>query len=136
MYSTHSRLSSEDARTGHSVIVGVAEERSFHDTVAYYSLNLQRASYWFEFFGFGDLKRQKKKERRKRGATAERIKEWLAKSEGKEVAVWDIAEALDLSEATVYKFKRDNPGWFRKTTKGFYEIVNVDKERAEAKGYV
>lgn len=124
-------LSADEWRTAASVMTGVYYEKTLAELIKFYSLNKNLAFIWWQKLGFGDDKNEivaPKKNKPKK-----LLSEYINSNVGTSVSAQDLADVCKVSLPTVYTFINANRSWFKKLSRGLYEIVDADKEREKVK---
>jgi hypothetical protein len=124
-------LSSDEWRTAASVATGAHHDKSLLETIKFYSLNKDLAMFWWEKF---DLKSEKPLEViAKKSKPKKALTDFVKINIGSSITAQTLADKCSVSLPTVYSFITSNRGWFKKTGRGLYEIIDSDKEREKVK---
>jgi hypothetical protein len=124
-------LEDDEWRTAASVATGVYYEKNLPDIIKFYSLKQELATKWWDRFNFSDVGLLKETSRKSK---PQKILElYIKENIGKEVTVKILSEECKVSLPTVYSFIDSHRHWFKKLSRGKYEIIDADKEREMAK---
>lgn len=122
--------SNHDRRVACSVIVGVRDEKTLSEIVKYYWLPEEDAKTWWEFYGFDNVT---KRERQKRTSKSSAIDDFVKSNIGKTLKTSDIISLTGITAPTFYNYLNANRGWFKKSARGEYTIVDPEELRKEEK---
>jgi hypothetical protein len=78
----------------------------------------------------GELPTQEKRVRKDK---TQELRGWVLKNLGKEFGTIELSKKLDCSYDTALKTIKENPFYFVKVRRGYYEIRDGEAERIEAK---
>ena len=123
-------LSSEDYRTVCSLLYGYYQNKSFAESLRFYSLDKETAAKYWEMLAISGTSIS---ERKKRGSKASSLEAFLKENIGKVLKSSEILEACDITNPTLYNFINANRGYFKKIGRGVYEILDKDAERSKEK---
>lgn len=124
-------LSPDEWRTASSVATGVHYEKSLPELIKFYSLNKDLAFAWWQKLGLGDNKAEATSV--KKGKPKKVLDDYLKSNIGQHVSAQALADVCKVSLPTVYTFINGNRSWFKKISRGVYEIIDADKEREKVK---
>lgn len=116
----------EERRTADSVIIGYRDGKTFDQIVSYYSLDRETANHWYSTFGFNS---NKKTDAKKRGRKGKDIKSYINSNIGRTLSAKDVSSEVGISLPTFYNFYNSNRGYFKKVSRGQFEIINPATER-------
>lgn len=120
----------ESYRIAASIATGAANGRTLKEIAKYYSLPMSAAQTWWEYFNFGT---DTSKERNRRGAKTASIESFVKSNIGKTFKSSEIVDICNITNPTLYNFINANRGWFKKTGRGEYLIVDQNEERMKDK---
>lgn len=123
-----SDIEDDERRAAYATITGFAEDKSVNEIVSYYSLNRDSVIHWMGYFNFTSTKTEKAG---KRSSKTKMIEDYLSKNIGKVVNFAKVAEELEVSTPTVYNFYNANRSYFKKVSRGNFEILDPKAERAK-----
>jgi len=123
-------ISPEDHRTACSIITGVRDGKTLSQSISYYSLSHDLANKWWDFFNFSEVRPVEKK---KRGAKTSKLDQFIKSNIGKTLKSTDIINMCEITTPTLYNYINANRGFFKKVSRGTYEIIDPQQERKEAK---
>jgi len=123
-------ISPEDNRTACSVITGVRDGKTLSQIISYYSLSHDLAQKWWNKFNFSEVSPVEKK---KRGAKTSKLDAFIKENIGKTLKSNEIIEKCEITTPTLYNYINANRGFFKKVSRGTYEILNPEVERKMAK---
>lgn len=121
-------INAEDRRTADATIIGFAEDKSINEICSYYSLSNENVNYWISYFG---LTSSKIKNAGKKSAKSKIIEDFLTKNVGGTINFTKMAEQIGVSTPTVYNFYNSNRCYFKKVSRGNFEILDPKAERAK-----
>lgn len=124
-------LPAEEWRTAASVATGVSHSKSLPEIISFYNVNKELAEKWWDNFNFNDLGLAKTSSRKSKPQNV--LLSYVKDNIGEVVSVKSLSEACEVSTPTVYSFLDSNRGWFKKISRGKYEIIDADKEREISK---
>lgn len=125
-----SNISPESRRAACSIITGVKDGKSLKEITTYYWLSNELAQEWWDFFNFSDVRPVEKK---KRGAKTSKLDIFIKSNIGKTLKSTEIIEQCEITTPTLYNYINANRGYFKKVSRGTYEIINPDLERRASK---
>ena len=120
----------EEWRTAAAVVTGFFQEKNLNDVIHFYNLKPDSAGRWWSYYGFDDQNSSKRSFKKTKRNDVEKI---LASAAGNIMSVSEIADLLEKSTVTVYKIISDNRSWFKKSSRGKYEIINAYEVREKEK---
>lgn len=118
----------DERRAAYATITGYSEDKSINEIVSYYSLNKDSVIKWMSHFDFASTKSDKSG---RRTSKTKMIEEYLAKNVGAVVNFTKVAEELNISTPTVYNFYNANRAYFKKVSRGNFEILDPKAERTK-----
>jgi predicted AAA+ superfamily ATPase len=118
----------DERRAAYATITGFAEDKSVNEIVSYYSLNKDSVLKWMAHFDFSSRKPEKSG---RRTSKTKMIEDYLAKNVGKVVNFTEVATELNISTPTVYNFYNANRLYFKKVSRGSFEILDPKAERSK-----
>ena len=122
-------LDNEVRRTICSILTGYHEEKTLSEIIKYYNLDVNIANEISNQYSINvDIK-----ERQKRGVKKNAIKVYLQDNVGKITSGKELAEELQITLPTFYNFFNNNRAYFRKVSRGKFEILDPDAERKKEK---
>lgn len=111
-------------------MTGVKDGKSLKEITTYYWLSDELAQEWWDFFNFSDVRPVEKK---KRGAKTSKLDIFIKSNIGKTLKSTEIIEQCEITTPTLYNYINANRGYFKKVSRGTYEIINPDLERRASK---
>jgi hypothetical protein len=120
----------EDYRIACCVVTGCLRGRSLSELIKYYSVDNDRALYWWDHFGFSNIAVTEKKKRGQKTATLE---SFVKSNIGKTYKSTEILALCNITNPTLYNFINANRGYFKKVGRGQYEIVDMESQRVKEK---
>lgn len=121
-------IDADERRAAYATITGFAEDKSVNEICSYYSLNNETVSHWIQYFNLTSSKTQKAG---KRAGKTKSIEDYLSKNVGKTVNFTKMAEEIGVSAPTVYNFYNANRSYFKKISRGSFEILDPKAERTK-----
>lgn len=122
------RLSSEDHRIACCTVIGFLDNKSPASIASYYSTTRENVDKWWEYFGFDDSDTSGKPKRaRKKG----NIILFVQANFGRTVSMKEMADECGSSLPTIYNFYNANRHFFKKVSRGQFELINPDLERGK-----
>jgi hypothetical protein len=125
-----SGISPEDHRTACSVISGAMNNKTYKEIVKYYSLSASLSEKWWGYFNFGDIEFR---EKNKRGSKSSSLDSFVKSNFGNIYKSSDIVKICNITNPTLYNFINANRGYFKKVSRGEYQIIDADSERIKEK---
>lgn len=123
-----SDIAEDERRAAYATITGVAEDKSMNEIVSYYSLSQDSVAHWMSYFNFSSTKG---KSAGKRTPKTKVIEDYLSKNTGKTINFAKLAEELGVSTPTIYNFYNANRSYFKKLSRGSFEILDPKAERTK-----
>jgi hypothetical protein len=124
-------LVDDEWRTAASVATGVFHEKNLPDIIKFYSLSEPLAQKWWDQFNFSEIGLAREKSKRSKPQLI--LDSYVKENIGQTVTVKILAESCGVSTPTIYSYLDSNRHWFKKISRGTYEIINAEKEREKAK---
>jgi hypothetical protein len=124
-------LVDDEWRAAASVATGVFHEKNLPDIIKFYSLNESLAKKWWDRFNFSDIGLAREKSKKSKPQII--LDSYVKNNIGQTVTVKLLAEDCDVSTPTIYSYLDSNRHWFKKISRGTYEIIDAEKEREKAK---
>lgn len=118
----------EDLRTAYSVITGYKEGKSAEQIASYYSVDISDVNRWFSYFG---LAKKTTASGKKRGRKGKDIQSYINSNMGRTLSAKEISQEAGVSLPTFYNYFNANRGYFKKVTRGQFEIINPSTERSQ-----
>jgi hypothetical protein len=122
--------SHEDHRAAASVAIGVRDDKTLSEIIKYYWLPEDLAKKWWTEFGFDNTAVV---ERKKRGSKTASLDAFVKANIGKTFNSSEIIEQCGITTPTFYNYMNANRGFFKKSGRGIYSIVDPTQERMQAK---
>jgi hypothetical protein len=122
--------SAESQRTAASIVTAVRDGKTLAEAIKYYWLNEELAKRWWTEFGFDDVAPA---ERKKRGGKTAALDAFVKENIGKTIKSSEIIEKCEITTPTFYNYMNANRGFFKKSGRGMYTIVDPSQERMQAK---
>lgn len=104
--------------------------KTYKEIVRYYSLSVSLSEKWWEYFNFGDIKFQ---EKNKRGSKSSSLDSFVKSNFGNTYKSSDIVKICNITNPTLYNFINANRGYFKKVSRGEYQIIDPNSERIKEK---
>jgi hypothetical protein len=124
------QISQEDRRTACSIVIGVRDGKTLSQIISYYSLSHELSNKWWDYFNFSEVRPIEKK---KRGAKTSKLDTFIKQNIGKTLKSNEIIEMCEITTPTLYNYINANRGFFKKVSRGTYEIIDPQQQRREAK---
>lgn len=124
-------LPPEEWRTAASVATGVSHSKSLPEIISFYHVDRELAEKWWDRFNFDDLGLAKSSSKKSKPQKV--LLDYIQAHIGDIVSVKALSEACEVSTPTVYGFLDSHRGWFKKSARGKYEIIDANKEREISK---
>lgn len=121
-------IDADERRAAYATITGFAEDKSVNEICSYYSLNSETVSHWINYFNLASTKSQKSG---KKSGKTKTIQDYLSNNIGKTVNFTKMAEEIGVSAPTVYNFYNANRSYFKKVSRGNFEILDPKAERTK-----
>lgn len=122
-------IDNEVRRTICSILTGYHEEKTLSEIIKYYNLDANIANQVSDEYRINvDVK-----EKQKRGVKKNAIKIYLQNNVGKITSGKELVEELGVTLPTFYNFFNNNRAYFKKVSRGKFEILDPDAERKKEK---
>ena len=120
-------IEADERRAAYATITGFAEDKSVNDIASYYAINKETVIHWMGYFNFTSTKTAKQG---KKSSKTSLIENYLSQNIGKTINFTKLAEELNISVPTVYNFYNSNRSYFKKISRGNFEILDPKAERS------
>lgn len=125
-----SGLEPEDSRAAYSVLVGFREDKSLKEICGYYSISEELGEKWWNYF---KLSSNPESVGNKRGRKGKDLNNYIKSNFGKVITPKQLVEEIGISLPTFYNFYNANRHFFKKVSRGQFEIINPENERSVKK---